>query len=430
MLEATGIRILRARPVFTTPNVFPPDHEAGATTDEHEARVGHRRVDDERHCYVCKDHYTAVHHFYDQLCPPCAARNHAKRTETADLSGRVALLTGGRVKIGYQAGIKLLRAGASLIVTTRFPRDAAARYAAEPDAAEWSDRLEVFGLDLRHTPSVEELCRHLRATRDRLDFVVNNACQTVRRPPDFYAHMLEAEVAAGQEHGPGGPALCWATTTACGASTSSTTGLRPSAPAVTHLDAAARAALASQARLLPEDHAVGGHLFPGGPARPGPPAGRPSGPELVAPHPGRGVDRRAAGDPAGQRGGALRAQRPAEAADAAHARARQAHRQRLRRRGPVLPPLQDHPAPPHQHGQGRAQHDDPDLGGGLPRRRHPHEQRRHRLGERRGPGRASPRRSGPSTASTRPSTSSTARPASSTPSSTASTPAPTGGASS
>ena len=65
------------------------------------------------------------------------------------------------MKIGYQAGIKLLRAGAQLIVTTRFPRDAAARYAQEADFAEWGDRLEIFGLDLRHTPSVEAFCRQL-----------------------------------------------------------------------------------------------------------------------------------------------------------------------------------------------------------------------------------------------------------------------------
>jgi NAD(P)-dependent dehydrogenase (short-subunit alcohol dehydrogenase family) len=116
-----------------------------------------------------------------------------KRTELADLRGRVALLTGGRVKIGYQAGLKLLRAGAGLIVTTRFPRDSAQRYAQEPDFAEWRDRLEVFGLDLRHTPSVEAFCRHLVATRERLDFIVNNACQTVRRPPDFYKHMMAGE---------------------------------------------------------------------------------------------------------------------------------------------------------------------------------------------------------------------------------------------
>jgi NAD(P)-dependent dehydrogenase (short-subunit alcohol dehydrogenase family) len=92
--------------------------------------------------------------------------------------------------------LKLLRAGAQLIVTTRFPRNAASRYAQEPDFAEWGDRLEVFGLDLRHTPSVEAFCREMLATRHRLDFIINNACQTVRRPPDFYTHMMEEEGAA------------------------------------------------------------------------------------------------------------------------------------------------------------------------------------------------------------------------------------------
>ena len=86
---------------------------------------------------------------------PSSTSPSAPRRPTC--AGRVALLTGGRVKIGYQAGIKLLRAGAPLIVTTRFPRDSAARYAAEPDFDEWGDRLEIYGLDLRHTPSVEAL---------------------------------------------------------------------------------------------------------------------------------------------------------------------------------------------------------------------------------------------------------------------------------
>src|SRR6185312_8482574 len=128
-------------------------------------------------------------------CPACAELNFFKRTESTDLRGRVALLTGGRVKIGYQAGLKLLRAGATLIVTTRFPRDSAARYAAEPDFNDWADRLEIFGLDLRHTPSVEAFCHELIATRQRLDFIINNACQTVRRPPEFYAHMMDGETA-------------------------------------------------------------------------------------------------------------------------------------------------------------------------------------------------------------------------------------------
>src|SRR5206468_6087004 len=102
-------------------------------------------VDEAQNCYTCKRDYSQIHHFYDQLCPECADLNFRKRTELADLRGRVALLTGGRVKIGYQTGIKLLRAGAHLIVSTRFPRDSAARYAAEPDFAAWGQRLGIFG---------------------------------------------------------------------------------------------------------------------------------------------------------------------------------------------------------------------------------------------------------------------------------------------
>ncbi len=187
VLGDTGIRALRRKVEFTTPNVFAP---ADFEEKESPAEV------DPQHCYICKEKFTQVHHFYDQMCPACAEFNFNKRTELADLRGRVALLTGGRVKIGYQAGLKLLRAGASLIVTTRFPRDSAQRYAREPDFGEWGHRLEIFGLDLRSPLSVEALCRHLMETRERLDFIINNACQTVRRPPEFYAHMMEGERAA------------------------------------------------------------------------------------------------------------------------------------------------------------------------------------------------------------------------------------------
>jgi NAD(P)-dependent dehydrogenase (short-subunit alcohol dehydrogenase family) len=199
--DQTGIRTLRRKPVFHTPNVFAPPgfvpqdiHDPSGSVD-----TDVRETIEPQVCYICKRTYTRLHHFYDQLCADCAEFNFTKRTELADLRGRVALLTGGRVKIGYQAGIKLLRSGAQVIVTTRFPRDAALRFAREADFGDWRDRLEIFGLDLRHTPSVEAFCRHLLATRARLDFIVNNACQTVRRPPDFYAHMMEAENAALSE---------------------------------------------------------------------------------------------------------------------------------------------------------------------------------------------------------------------------------------
>ena len=191
-LQATGIRVMRRRPTFTTPNVFPPQApEAEAPTVPATGAA-----EESRHCYVCKQDYSEVHHFYDQLCLECGELNYAKRTELADLSGRVALVTGGRVKIGYQAGLKLLRSGAHLIVSTRFPRDAAIRYSSEPDFKQWSARLEVFGLDLRHTPSVEAFCGELVAREERLDYVINNACQTVRRPPAFYRHMMAGETAA------------------------------------------------------------------------------------------------------------------------------------------------------------------------------------------------------------------------------------------
>jgi len=198
VLHEAGIRALRRKPVFTTPNYF---------LENPKPQIPNPKSQELQHCYVCKEKYTEIHHFYDQLCPSCAELNYRKRTELADLRGRVALLTGGRVKIGYQAGLKLLRSGVHLIVTTRFPRDAAARYAQEPDFEEWQHRLELFGLDLRHTPSVEALCHELLTNHRRLDFIINNACQTVRRPPDFYAHMMALEAGRAGEAGGAGKNL-------------------------------------------------------------------------------------------------------------------------------------------------------------------------------------------------------------------------------
>ncbi len=254
-----GIRVLRAKPVFMTPNVFPPQTPPEDDIDDAEQPS----TRDLQHCYVCKQKYTQIHPFYDQLCPPCAEFNFQKRTETADLRGRVALLTGGRVKIGYQAGIKLLRAGAELIVTTRFPRDSAVRYSQEADFAAWGHRLEIFGLDLRHTPSVEAFCHHLMTTRNRLDFIVNNACQTVRRPPEFYRHMMELETTELAQLPPEVQKLLGNYEGLRGyhllpdANPQALLG-RPQTPGLTH------AAELSQAPLLPGESAPQHHLFPQG----------------------------------------------------------------------------------------------------------------------------------------------------------------------
>ncbi|MFN0247776.1 MAG: SDR family NAD(P)-dependent oxidoreductase [Kofleriaceae bacterium] len=241
VLDQTGIRLLRKEPVFRTPLPKPREMQLDApvrdeasdgevvdawaaaeaareepATDAWAAEAAREelatdaatdaandaatdaandaaRVQTARMCYVCKTEFHELHHFYDQMCPPCAELNWEKRNQTADLRGRVALVTGARVKIGYQAAMFLLRAGAEVVVLTRFPRDAARRFSREVDASEWTERLHIYGIDLRHTPSLELLCQHLVHTLPRLDCLINNACQTVRRPSGWYDHVLAPE---------------------------------------------------------------------------------------------------------------------------------------------------------------------------------------------------------------------------------------------
>ncbi len=145
-----------------------------------------------RACYVCKNHYTVVDAFYHQLCPDCAALNRAKRDARTDLTGRTALLTGGRAKIGMYIALRLLRDGAHTTITTRFPNDAVRRFAAMPDSADWLHRLRVVGIDLRDPAQVVALADTV-AAQGPLDILINNAAQTVRRPPGSYSALVEAE---------------------------------------------------------------------------------------------------------------------------------------------------------------------------------------------------------------------------------------------
>ncbi|AWG99231.1 SDR family oxidoreductase [Rhodococcus ruber] len=145
-----------------------------------------------RACYVCKDKYTRVDAFYHQLCPRCAAENHAKRDARTDLTGRRALLTGGRAKIGMYIALRLLRDGAHLTITTRFPNDAIRRFAAMEDSADWLHRLRIVGIDLRDPAQVVALADDV-AAQGPLDILVNNAAQTVRRSPGAYSALAEAE---------------------------------------------------------------------------------------------------------------------------------------------------------------------------------------------------------------------------------------------
>ena len=151
-----------------------------------------------RPCYICKNRYTVVDAFYHQLCPDCAALNQAKREARTDLTGRSALLTGGRAKIGMYIALRLLRDGAHTTITTRFPNDAVRRFAAMEDSADWLDRLRIVGIDLRDPAQVVALADTV-AERGPLDILINNAAQTVRRSPGSYAALVEAERIAPPE---------------------------------------------------------------------------------------------------------------------------------------------------------------------------------------------------------------------------------------
>lgn len=189
---ATGIREARLNPVFSAPlQIAEPTKQK--TTQE---------LKSPRNCYVCKAEFRELHHFYDSMCPKCAEFNYQKRFQRAPMDGQVVIITGSRLKIGYQTTLMMLRAGARVVATTRFPVDSAQRFAKEKDFSNWGHRLEIFGLDLRHTPSVEIFTQYMNQYLDRLDVLINNAAQTVRRPPGFYTHMMPREAEPFERHEP------------------------------------------------------------------------------------------------------------------------------------------------------------------------------------------------------------------------------------
>ncbi|MER6110319.1 SDR family NAD(P)-dependent oxidoreductase [Streptomyces hirsutus] len=147
-----------------------------------------------RSCYICKQRYVEVDYFYHQLCQKCADENRSRRDARTDLTGKRALLTGGRAKIGMYIALRLLRDGAHTTITTRFPNDAVRRFKAQPDSDQWIDRLKIVGIDLRDPAQVVALADSVSAAGP-LDILINNAAQTVRRSPQAYSELVAAESA-------------------------------------------------------------------------------------------------------------------------------------------------------------------------------------------------------------------------------------------
>jgi NAD(P)-dependent dehydrogenase (short-subunit alcohol dehydrogenase family) len=182
--KETGIRHAREASVFMAPKLL------GFTDLANKEQL---ELETPRNCYVCKAPFTKMHHFYDTMCTDCGDFNYAKRFQTADVKGQIAIITGSRLKIGYHITLMLLRGGATVIATTRFPVDSALRFSKEADFMDWEHRLKIHGLDLRHIPSVEIFCNFIEQKYERLDILINNAAQTVRRPAGFYSHLMTNE---------------------------------------------------------------------------------------------------------------------------------------------------------------------------------------------------------------------------------------------
>ncbi|GAA3030375.1 SDR family NAD(P)-dependent oxidoreductase [Kitasatospora albolonga] len=195
-------RKLRRRARTAADAVLTASTATGGLTRREDAPLPERtgspagRLHRARHCYICKGTYRQLDGFYHLLCPDCAADNTAFRSLATDLRGRRALLTGGRVKIGFQLALMLLRDGAELTVTSRFPHDTLRRFRAAEGSADWLDRLSVVGIDLRDPRQVLGLCEELRRDGRPLDILVNNAAQTLRRPPEAYALLAAGEAEA------------------------------------------------------------------------------------------------------------------------------------------------------------------------------------------------------------------------------------------
>ncbi len=285
VLNETGIRALRRRArVHDAQRVSARGLRAEGRARRRRARA---RPSSRLHCYVCKQKYAGR----PPLLRPAVPAVRRAQLPQAHRAGRPARPRGAahrrtredRLPDRAEAAARRRARSSSPRV---FPRNAASRYADEPDFAEWGHRLEVFGLDLRHTPSVEAFCRELLATRPRLDFIINNACQTVRRPPDFYTHMMAEETAALADMPDARPQAGGRRTKGCAAITCCPrVAARPPEALERGLSAVsglAESARLSQVALLPEELLGAEGSLSRGPPRSGPAAGGSARPQLVA----------------------------------------------------------------------------------------------------------------------------------------------------
>lgn len=123
-------------------------------------------------------------------------RTEAYRPFAADLSGRVALVTGAGSGMGKATAKELARMGAEVLLGCRDIRRGKAA-ASEIVAATGNPRVTVVPLDLASPDSVRACARDIRACFPKLDLLVNNAAASLQHrevTPDGFERQWATNV--------------------------------------------------------------------------------------------------------------------------------------------------------------------------------------------------------------------------------------------
>jgi len=148
-----------------------------------------------KNCYICKVKFNNknIHKFYHNLCKNCGDYNYSYREMNFDWKKRIAIVTGGRVKIGFNIAIKLLSYNCIVLITTRFPKDALIRFQSHPDYEKWKNNLFIYPIDFRLIESTVKFIQYLEKNFTHIDILINNAAQTIRRKTEYYKYLLSIE---------------------------------------------------------------------------------------------------------------------------------------------------------------------------------------------------------------------------------------------
>lgn len=160
-----------------------------------------------RLCYICRFTIDEPHPKFTSMCIPCGEFNLAgSKFALRDVAGETALVTGGRVNLGFHVALQLLREGVNVIITTRYPQDALQRFQGEVDHKSWIKRLTILGADFRCGADVFEVVRLVKKALEekkkddywvpkprRLKFLINNAAQTLTDSVSKEQQAIERE---------------------------------------------------------------------------------------------------------------------------------------------------------------------------------------------------------------------------------------------